>query len=266
MKKQMKKVRNIMIGCLILMSACMIKSQDVHAEDVGKYELSDTSPNTKYDVTGDGKPDTLEIKKFKKNDYDYCGFKILINGKTVLKDDKTWYYGLDAVFIQTKGSAYFLISLGLDNGDGPKVIYEYLNGELVERVNLEKVAGKIFYHYNATVSSVKSNSITLNVTGQTDMLAGTDISLTYKVGTKGKLSLANKTVKVSYDNRRYSSKTSKIIKAKYLTAAKRIPVYSNATGSQKAFTIDKGTKVNYPAAKATGLPVSRTTVIITPRR
>ena len=84
MKKQMKKVRNIMIGCLILMAACMIKSQNVHAEDVGKYELSDTSPNTKYDVTGDGKPDTLEIKKFKKNDYDYCGFKILINGKMLL--------------------------------------------------------------------------------------------------------------------------------------------------------------------------------------
>ena len=242
---KMKKARNIVLICFLLMGAGMFHSENAYAEKVGKYELSDTSPNCEYDVTGDGVKDTVEIKKMNESSYGsgYCGFKVIINGKTALTDNTSWYYGLETIFIQTKGHGYFLISLGHDNGDGPKIIYEYVNGQLKKRVDLGKVAGKIFYHYSVTVSSIKDSSIKLKVIGQTNMLAYTETTFDYNVGAKGKLSLAKKIVKVSYSDQRYNSKTDQFETSKYLIAVKKIPVYRSATGTKKAFHIKKGTKL-----------------------
>jgi len=41
----------------------MLQSNGAKAAEVGKYELSDTSVNTDYDVTGDGIEDTVRLKK-----------------------------------------------------------------------------------------------------------------------------------------------------------------------------------------------------------
>lgn len=241
--KNMKKVRSMLFMCLVFMAACMLQSQDVHAEEVGKYELPDTRTNVEYDVTGDGKPDTVKIEKTNYDDYGYEGFKIVINGETVLNETKVYYYSLGSVFVQTKGHSYFFISLYGDNDDGPEMIYEYVDKRLVKRANLGEDIGNLFYHYNGVILSVEPNAINLKVAGQTDMLSGTEMSFTYKVGLNGELSFDKEIVNVSYTKQRYSYKTNKDTKSKYLIAAKKIPVYRNTTGSEKSFTIEKGTKL-----------------------
>ena len=139
-----------------------------------------------------------------------------------------------------------------EDDDGTMQIYKYIDGQLKEVADLSKYTDKLFYHSSATVTSVKSNSITLRVVGQTDMLAYTNMSFTYKVGVDGKLSLKNKVTKVSYTNFRYSADKGSSYKSKYLVAAKKIQVYKKATGTKKAFSIQKGTKLKIKKVSVQG--------------
>lgn len=243
----------VFVWFIFSMAAGMLQSQDAQAAKVGKYKLSDTSTNGKYDVTGDGVPDKVEIKKLNKSgDSDYYGFKIIINGKTALKNDKCWYYynGLDVVFMQTIGHGYFFISTGYDNGDGIRIIYEYVGGRLKKRMDLSNVAKKLSYdHHYVDVSTVKARSIRLKLSGQTAILGSTKLTFELKVGKKGKLSLGKKAVGVTYmmwaDNDKYFHQ-------KYLTAAQKIQVYKSETGTKKAFCIKKGTKLKITRASMKG--------------
>ena len=248
----MKKLKNLVFVCLALMAACTIQCNDAKAAKTGTYQLSDTSTNTNYDVTGDGVSDTVEFKKlnYNQNIDAYDGFKVVINNKTALHVKDVYFYDLETVFVQTKEHGYFLISVCHDNGDGPRKIYEYVDGKLKERVDFADTAGKAYYHYSAMVSSVKSNSFKVNLVGQTEMLAYTKMSFNFKVGQTGKLSLANKTVKVSYSNGRMNSEKS--YKSKYLVAKKNIQVYRSATGTKKAFSIKKGTKLKITKVSVKG--------------
>ena len=247
----MKKVRKILLVCLILMVFGMLQSQNAYAEKIGMYKLSDSGINSKYDVTGDGVPDKVEIKKLNRDHYEYCGFEIIINGKTVLKDDDiTYYIGLEVVFIQTKDHGYFLISNG--SGEGMDIIYEYAGGRLKKCCDLfADIEGKLGWCCGkATVSSVKAQSIKLKTTGQTSMLGETKLSFELKVGKKGKLSLAKKTIGVSCH--RLISGNGRFYHPKYLVTAKKIQVYRSVEGTKKAFCIKKGTKVKITKASIKG--------------
>lgn len=239
----MKKMKKLLFLCFAMMAACMLKNTEAQAEKVGKYEMSDTSSCSNYDVTGDGVPDTVNFEKLDADENDmYQAFKVIVNGNTVLYEYNQRFYDIIPVFMQTKDHGYFFISLTSENDDGTKKIYKYEDGCLKEVADLDDYVMKLYYHSSATVSSVKSNTITLKVVGQTNMLAYTDMSFVYKVGKNGKLSLKNKVVKLSYTNFRYSEKKGGY-KSKYLVAKKKIQVYRNATGAQKAFSIKKGTKL-----------------------
>lgn len=248
----MKKVRNLLVLCFVMMAACMLHSEDAKAEKVGQYEMSDTSSCSNYDVTGDGVPDTVNFEKLDKLDGDtYQAFKVIINGQCVLYVYNENFYRLIPVFIQTEGHQYFYISLTGDNDDGTKTLYEYVDGQLKERADLDKYVSKLFFHSSATISSVKANSITLKVAGQTDMLSRTNMSFTYKVGPTGTLSLAKKVIKVSYTKIRFDSKE-KPYRSSYLVADKKIQVYRSATGTKKAFRIKKGTKLKITKVSVQG--------------
>lgn len=249
----MKKVRNLLVLCFVMMVACMLHSEDAKAEKVGKYEMSDTSSCSNYDVTGDGIPDTVNFEKLDRLDGDdsYQAFKVIINGNPVLYVYNQRFYSLIPVFIQTEGHQYFYISLTGDNDDGTKTLYEYVDGQLKERADLDKYVGKLFYHSSATVSSVKGNSITLKVVGQSNMLSNTKMSFTYKVGPTGTLSLAKKVIKVSYTKLRLNGR-GKSYRSNYLVAKKKIQAYRSATGTKKAFRIKKGTKLKITKVSVQG--------------
>lgn len=238
----MKKVRKLLFLCLAVMAACMIQRKDARAAEVGKYEMSDTRSYSNYDVTGDGVPDTVNFEKLDHvGNGLYQAFKVVINGKTALYGYNEYFYTLKPVFVQTEGHQYFFISLVGDNDDGTKKIYEYVDGQLKECADLDEYVSKLYYHSSATVSSVKADSITFKVTGQSNMLARTNMSFIYKVGATGELFLADEVLKVSYTKSRCSAK--RAYRSNYLVAAKKIQAYSSATGSKKAFRMKKGTKL-----------------------
>lgn len=247
----MKKVRNVMFLCVAIMAACMIQSKDTKAAEIGKYEMSDTRSYSSYDVTGDGVPDTVNFQKLDDDGYGtYHSYKVTINGNTVLYGYDEYFYHIEPVFIQTERHQYFYIALLGDDGDGSKKIYEYVDGQLKERVDLNKNLSKLYFHSSAAVSSVGADSITFKFTGQSYMLARTNMSFDYKVGATGELSLSDQVTKVTYTNDRCNSKRS--YKSKYLVAAKKIQAYRSATGNQKAFRVKKGTKLKITKVSVQG--------------
>ena len=234
------------------MVACMLQNNDAKAAEVGKYELSDTGVNKDYDVTGDGVKDKVEFKKLNKDNNDkYTGFKVIINGTTAFTDKEECYYSLNPVFIQTQDHGYFLISSKSDNDYGTSKVYECVDGTLEERMNLDDMAGKVYYQYDVTVSSVKEESFVMKFDGQTNMLARTKMSFGFNVDDTGNLSLANKVAKVAYSNIRFNAE-GESYKSKYLVAAKKLQAYRGSTGTEKAFTIKKGTKLKITKVSVSG--------------
>lgn len=249
----MKKLRNLVIACMAIMVACMLQNNDVKATEVGKYELSDTGVNTDYDVTGDGVEDTIKIKKLNYNGSYYCGLDVIINGDVALNVESVDYVYLESVFIQTKEHRYILISTYHDNDYLTlSRIYEYVDGKLKERVNFDKVAGKIFYQYSPNVCAVKDASIRIKFAGQSNMLAKTSTVFQYNVGSTGTLSLDNTISKVLYSKARMNQNTGKSYSSKYLVAAKKLQAYRSSIGKKKAFTVKKGTKLKITKVSISG--------------
>lgn len=245
-----KKARTILFLCFAMLTACTLPGREAKAEAIGKYTLSVTNKNSNYDVTGDGVSDTVEFKKLKSSgseNSEYQAFKVIINGNTALcRNEKSLsYYDIEPVFIQTKGHSYFLISLFQQDYGRETKIYEYVNGSLKKRLDLDKTFGKIYFSFYTNISSVKTNSFTCKFKGETAMLGlATTMSFTYKTKSSGALSLSKKTVNVTYSNKRMKMTAPyNFYKSKYLVAEKKIQVYRSATGTQKAFRIKKGTKL-----------------------
>lgn len=245
MKEKLKKVGNLLFVCLVLIIAgILFQGQDAQAEtNIGSYKLSDSKPTKKYDVTGDGKADKIEIKKYIKplDDYKYQGYKIWIDGKMVLKNTKTEYSKMNVFFVKTKKYNYFMVYN--QDLDGVRYVnfYRYSGKQLKKCISLHNIVDinmGLFTDYK--ISSVKANSIKIKISGQTNMLGWTKASLVLKVGKGGKLSFAKKILgvscyKINLNNRQ--------ITPKYLTTTKKIQVYKNERTTKKAFSIKKGSKV-----------------------
>ena len=249
----MKKVRNLVIACMAIMAACMLQNNDAKAAEVGKYDLSDTSVNTDYDVTGDGVEDTVRLKKLNHNGSNYCALDVIINGDVALNVEFVEYVRLESVFIQTQDHGYILISTYHDNDYLTfSRIYEYVDGKLKQRMDLDNVAGKIFYQYSPNVYAVKDESIQMRFAGQSNMLAKTSTVFEYNVGSTGALSLDNTISSVWYSNTRMNENTGESYSSKYLVAAKRLQAYRSSTGTKKAFAIKKGTKLKITKVSISG--------------
>lgn len=245
MKEKLKKIRNLLFLCFVLVTAgILFQAQDAQAAKIGSYKLSDSKPTKKYDVTGDGKADKIEIKKLNKSKdgalYSYLGYKILVNGKTIF-NSTSGYNRLDISLIKTKKYSYFKID-EWNCGDIGAIekIYEYSGKRLKESISLRNIEKKYegwIFHYK--ISSVKAHSIKIKIEGQTGMLGETKSSFELKVGKGGKLSLAKKVVGVSckiwLDDH--------LVTPKYLITTKKIQVYKNEGTTKKAFSIKKGSKV-----------------------
>lgn len=249
----MKKVRNFVIACMAVMAACMLQNSDAKAAEVGKYELSGTGVNKDYDVTGDGVKDTVRFKNSDYKDSYYCTLEVIINGDVALKVKDIDYYGVNPVFIQTKNHRYLLISAYCDNDYLTlSRIYEYVDGKLIQRMNLNTVAGKIFYQYNPNVYDVKDKSFRIKFSGQSHMLANTDTAFKFNVKSTGALSLANTSSSVRYMNKRINGNTGKLYSSKYLVAVKKLQAYRSSKGTKKAFTVKKGTKLKITKVSISG--------------
>ena len=238
----MKRITYAVWMCLIGLMLGFCGKADTKAAAVGVYELSEEKKNTAYDVTGDGVADTVKFERIELDENYFQGFKMLVNDEVVYETDEMFCV-IEPYFIQTKGHGYFYFNICVDNIDGPRVIYEYVDGELEERMDFSDFTTGVFYHDTIQNIVARNNQIDLEVKGASEMLADTTMKLSVKVNSNGTLSLKSKVAKVTYSNRRYNENTYKEYTSKYLVAAKSIKVYKSATGSKKAFTVKKGTKL-----------------------
>lgn len=241
----MRKLKYAVGICFIGMMIGMTGKADTKAAEIGTYSLSETEVNTKYDITGDGVADAVKFEKILYDDDIYKGFKVLVNDEVVLHKSEEFYYELNPSYIQTKGHGYLFINTCFTDDDGSRVLYEYADGTLKQRMDLSGTIGKVYYHDTVSVSGVKKNQIDFQIRGQAQMLAFTKMKLSIKVKSDGTLAVKDNVVNVSYSNKRtdYTTDDMKTYTSKYLVAVKSIKVYKSATGSKKAFTVKKGTQL-----------------------
>lgn len=209
---------------------------------------------TSYDITGDGKADTIEcswigkVKPSKESSYTYnAGLVLRVNGAQALTIGKDKFksqsdgYQLSLITLQN-GRKYLYVSGEYVNLlDYVDNVYEYRNGSLKVAFNLFKLmdskAKKAYASYglrSPRVSGVSGNTIQLTCT-MTQCMIGV---AHFKTGLKykgGKLVVSPKTAKLDMV---YSTTSVHSLKA-----LKSIQVYKKKTGSKKAFKIKKGQKV-----------------------
>lgn len=253
MRKSIKKIGAMTLA--LVMATATIPAQNVKAAvEVGNYELTDASVTGNYDVTGDGVADMIAFEKLNEDvNGVFNGFKVIINNNEVLKEENVDYWDLRPELIQTKDHVYLFITTCHDNDYLTlSKIYEYADGKLEQRLDLDSVAGKIFYQYNPTIYDVKDDYIEIKFDGQSYMLARANLRFGFRAGVDGKLSVTNKTTTVSYPKKRMNMNTGKIYTSKYLVTTKKLQAYKSSSGTKKAFTIKKGTKLTISRVSVSG--------------
>jgi hypothetical protein len=224
----------------------------VQAATASFVTLKDGKTYTKYDVTGDGKKDTVSFKSEMKNVFT---FRAYVNKKcalTVELDDYPYYYTTIKLITLKNGKKYLYLHLAGDDDDGPYDLYTYKNGKFKKEVNLIKNVPN-GYMPTPEISKVSGNKIYFKTTYCTDVVGGMRYNFTYQYKS-GKLKLTSNTFKVTGYG--ISSKGGIAKKAGTFSLAKSVKLYSKKTLKGKTFTLSKGTKVKVTKIYITSKTVS----------
>ncbi len=251
MKITTSKMRFLSLLLALTMLVGIGAPQTVFAKSSNKVknpamvDLSLNKSYAKYDITGDGKADTVKCTGKWEESYDgFQGLKITINGKTVLRDKETFYYELNAKLCTLKnGKVYLYLYNPAENGDARYCgIYQYQKGKLKCVLNMNKFfgSGKLGYHTQGGVTAVSGNKLTVNMYQQNYELGGINVAFDYKYS-KGKL-VKDGNVAKEYTIWAADNNSGK------LTAQKNMRVYTKPDGKTKAFSLKKGQQI-----KVTGI-------------
>lgn len=202
--------------------------------------LSLNTSYKEYDVTGDGKADTIRISHISSENGEWdVGLKVTINGKEVLCNKKCYYYGIEAALYTLKnGKVYLYLYNPADDGDAYYCgLYQYKNGKLDCVLNMNKFYGsdKLGYHTYGTVEAVSGNKLTVSIGQQNYELGGLSVCFDY-VYSKGKLVKSANTTK-NFKGWAVDNNGGK------LTANKNIKVYTSTKCKTKAFTLNPGDRI-----------------------
>lgn len=189
---------------------------------------------TKYDVTGDGKEDTVRIVITNNQDEQYSGtIKVYVNDNIVFdqtrEPDPVWRVKLIKL---DNGNVFFDIESTIVSDDaGQHKIYEWKDGKLKTVYDFQKYYDKYAAYYSVDVVKVSGNTIKTKVTAQfyiTGMI-GFDMNVVYK---DGKFKRTSNSFSPKYKSR----------KNKW-TAGRKIKVYKKAGAKKIAYTLKKGNTV-----------------------
>lgn len=238
-----KKIKFAVLGflCMVLMVGL-----SVHAEAANpkKASLKSGKTYTKYDITGDGKADSIRIVKSGGDQYYKSNLSIYVNNAVAYSFTDEFYYDVDVKLYTLKNKKVIVyVYAESDNYDGPVCgLFRYKNGQLNKLVDLQS-----FYPYGmhsfGEVTKVSGNTLQIKVFSMSWALGTVEMQYTlkYRNGTMVP-----------------SSKTGKVIGYKsesWLTAKKNIQLYTGAASSKKAFVLKKGV-----SAKVTSCYINKTNV------
>lgn len=241
--KKKKMIRNsaaVLLAAAVALPALEVPVPAAAASYPKKLKVNHTY--TSCDITGDQKPDRIQIKaknvgQYGSKEYQKAVFYINRKKAYTLKSEDHAYSLTAEIYLLSGGKKLLYVYFPGDNGDGPCRILLYQNGKLKSILNMEKLLGisKFSFHNNGEVTQVKGKQVTIEMYGVNNTLGITQYFLKYKFR-DGKLVRVGKTakLKVHYPT---SEET--------LTAAKTIPVYSRPgeSGNSSA-AIRKGTHVH----------------------
>lgn len=210
-----------------------------------------------YDITGDGKADTLLMKDTGKEYDSYKAFKVYVNGKCALtakgrKNHYFSYYDSTAKLVSiNNGTIYLYVHLGEENDDGSTDLYTYQNGKLKKALNLIKPIKYMGFHSGADIHEVNGDRIVVWMESMSYGLAHVKFEAVYQYK-EGKLVLQSQTHPIiEY----YNMKRTVMGKTK-LTTSGKMQLYQTKKLKKKSRMLAKGAKVYVTKCYVSGKKVS----------
>lgn len=207
-----------------------------------------------YDITGDGKADTLKTKDIKTiydGDDAYGKFEVYINEKCALTLKDRYYSSTVKLLSLDNGKIYLYVNLSGDNGDGPSALYACQNGKLKKEADFVQSFQYMGYHNGGDIHDVKGNKIVVRMGSMSYGLASVEFEAVYQYK-NGKLVLQSKTHKIiEY----YNQKKSVMGRTK-LTTSGKLQLYKTKKVKKKTWLLPKGTKVYVTKCYVSGKTVS----------
>ncbi len=235
--KRFNELRGLWALAICVLLACILPKGEVRASEGQKNIFLDVTYHS-FDITGDGKKDKVCFEGVES--YERCEtIRVKINKtRTILATPGAYTSGVQIRLLTLANGKPFVYLYGMgDNGDGVCGIYQYKNKKLRQIIDLNDIASAYGYHTGGSVSKVKGNKVVIRYYLMSYSLAAVefDIPYAYKSGTLKRM--GNTGTVVSYS-------PMYVLRQKYYTAQKRIPVYKKAgSTAKKAFTIRKNQKV-----------------------
>jgi hypothetical protein len=243
----MKKLANMMMLfvldlALVLVILVHVES-DYAATKAKEIELTTGETYTQYDITGDGKCDSIRISLGgRQTDPDvYTVLAIYVNGKRAFRATAgEILYASSSIFVRDDGTNYLEVHARSSN-DYPEVgkLLKYESGKLVTAINLEKTQG------DGTVKKITGDKITVDYWKCHYTLGSAAFRYTYtlkngkwKESTDGKLTNVYTMANLDGTTR--------------LKAGENFIAYKDTSLKKSAFTVKKGKNVQILKCRVSG--------------
>ena len=240
MSKNLKKIAPLLL-MLVTLWACSLTTQAAAYYKNLLSQSSKASTFSAYDITNDGKADTITITPTKAG-YSYNRIKVFINGKSALNwSTKAPIYSWSVQYLHLTNSREYLYIHGHGDSNMPylQCIYAYnsSNGQLAKVYDF---SSEYFSKSATTIDKVTSKSFRIVCACQPSLVGYVKFSLTYKVsGSTFKRSTSKATVKstLTYDA---GDGYTKYFKKSQFKLVSKTNLLKSAGSSKKAFTAPAG--------------------------
>lgn len=234
---EMKRVALFMGAVMLCVLFLFFPAERAEAASVKGIELKNRKNITKYDITGDGKKDTIRIDCEEPAEYDEaCGdnWSVKVNGEVVYQDNPECYTEtLSVVLYQVSSTVSYLHiqeNVGSNDDINASAFYMFRDGEFTKICDVYEPLCKHVYrfHFYATPVKVTQKKIVMLYANQFSATGyiSWNIEYCYKDGEWKK-----------------QGNVYALTEVKKMTVNRKFTVYKTAGGTEKAFTLKKAQKV-----------------------
>lgn len=211
--------------------------QRAGAAGVKGIQLKNQKNITKYDITGDGKKDTIRIdceESVESDEGVEISWTVTVNGEVVYRNNPEYYTEtLSVVLYQVSSKVNYLHiqeDVGSNDDINASAFYRFQDGKFTKICDIYEPLCKYIYnfHFYAEPLQVTQKKIVVSYANQfsaTGYLSW-NVEYRYKDGEWKK-----------------QGKTYALTEVKKMTGNRKFTVYKTAGGTAKAFTVKKGQKI-----------------------
>lgn len=226
--------RSMGMLCAIAMFVCLlfVPVQKAEAATAGMTTLKVNKTYTSYDITGDGKKDTIKITPQKVKG-EYTSLVISVNGKKTTV--KGHYYSVTTKLITlSNGKKYLWVRGQSDNNDDPfQALYKYSSGKMKKALDFSSKIKNFGKHPGTIVTKVSGNKIYVEQFLMSAPLGSVGFNYTYEYKS-GSFSRTSSTASIKYVS---------CLNGGYGTLKKSKILYTSSSCTKKYKTLAKSTKV-----------------------